>query len=154
VNLTVKQFGYLQSRELDDDLEKLTRPLEKGRGVDEFKMTAAAKELVRVESKERGFFYANQSIKTTRDGVWLEGTLNSHSKTSNRGTFHIQNGSHVRYHYIGEDEIPLLSAYVHQGLVRVLGRVTYQDEQPTFIDIREIHPMHPVGQLPFDGSIL
>lgn len=143
INLTREQYDVLESGEIDNDLERLTRPLETGRGVHRFKLKTGKEELVEVNADERPFFYGSRrSNRDVRSGVWLEGTLNSHSKRNNRGMFHTLDGVHIRYHYIGEDDNPVLTAYAQDGAVRVMGTVVYRDEMPTSIEIREIHPLH------------
>jgi hypothetical protein len=43
IELTPEQFGYLQSGELDPDLDRITRPLDKGRGADEFRLKVSVR---------------------------------------------------------------------------------------------------------------
>ena len=57
VELTPEQFGYLQSGEFDTDLDRITRPLDKGRSADEFKLKAGDEEMLsRSDSKDRPYF--------------------------------------------------------------------------------------------------
>lgn len=140
VQLTPEQWEYLQSGELDPDLDKLTRPLDEGRGADEFKLKTGDEELANVTREERKYFaHIEGDSTTTRDEVWLEGTLNSHSKTNNRGMFYTIGGKHIHYRYVGEDERPLLRAYAYSGVVKVLGKVKFDANlEPISIEIREI----------------
>jgi len=140
VELTPTQLEYLQSRELDPDLDKLTRPLEEGRSAKEFKLRTGKQELARVTAEERQYFeHFESDFTTTRDDVWLEGTLNSHSKRSNRGIFITVGGKHLRYHYVSDDLQPLLRAYAYNGVVRTLGRVTFDTNlDPQAIGILDI----------------
>jgi hypothetical protein len=81
VELTPEQLEYLQSGDLDPDLDRMTRPLE--RGANEFKLRTRDEDLATVTADERPFFYSMETdVTMTRDDVWLEGTLNSHSKRS------------------------------------------------------------------------
>lgn len=140
VELTKEQLEYLQSGELDPDLDRLTRPLDEGRPASEFALRSGKEELVKVTRDERAYFAQGDSSTTiTRDDIWLEGTLNSHSKTSNRGMFYMITGKHIRYHYVGDDIQPLLRAYAHSGVVRALGRVTFDPNlEPISIEVRDI----------------
>jgi len=146
VNLTPRQLGYLQSGILDPDLDRMTRLLEQGRGVNEFKLKARNEELVRVSANERLYFtHSDASVTTTQDGVWLEGTLNSHSKRNNRGMFHMINGKRIPYRYVGDDIQPLLRAYAYNGVVKVFGKVKLDAEHaPVSIEIRDIQITQPV----------
>jgi hypothetical protein len=63
------------------------------------------------------------TVTTTQDGVWLEGTLNSHSKRNNRGMFHTVDGRHIPYRYLGDELQPLLRGCAYNGVVRVFGKV-------------------------------
>ena len=140
VELTLQQFEYLQSGELDPDLDKLTAPLEEGRGADEFMLKTGEEELVRVSSEERPFFaHTEVGVTVTKDDIWLEGELFSHSKRNNRGMFHTVSGKHIPYHYIGDDVQPLWRGYAYSGIVKVLGRVRFSaDLEPIFIEIRDV----------------
>jgi hypothetical protein len=140
VELTPEQFGYLQSGELDTDLDRITRPLDKGRGADEFKLKAGDEELVTVDSKDRPYFSNTETnVTTTRDDVWLEGTLNSHSKRNNKGMFHTRDGRHIPYRYVADELQPLLRGYAYNGVVKVLGKVKFDaNNEPISIEIREI----------------
>jgi hypothetical protein len=88
--------------------------LEKGRGADEFKLKAGNEELDTVEAKDRPYFSQTETnVTTTRDDVWLEDTLNSHSKRNNRGMFHTLDGRHIPYRYAADEIQPLLGWIPH-----------------------------------------
>jgi hypothetical protein len=71
--------------------------------------------------------------------IWMEGTLNSLSKTGYRGTFHTVSGKHIPYHYVGQDPASLLNAFPYRGLVRVLCKVRFDsDANPTGIEIHQV----------------
>lgn len=104
IQLNQAQIEFLKSGELDPDMDKMTAPLEEGRGIDEFELRAKEQELIKVTSKERPFFvHSETALTSTRDDVWLEGVLNSHSKKSNRGMFITLVGKHISYKYVGDD---------------------------------------------------
>jgi hypothetical protein len=143
--LTKQEFEVLKSGDLDPDIDRMTAPLNEGRGGDEFRIRAQRRDLIRVEARERPFLaQRDTSFTTTRDNVWLEGTLNSHSKRSNRGMFYTLSGKRIPYHYIGDDLKPLLDAYAHSGPVRVLGRVTFDSNlEPVSVEIYDVQPSQP-----------
>jgi hypothetical protein len=140
VQLSREQFDLLRTGELDSDLDKLTKPLEQGRGVAEFELKTRTQELAKVRQDERPYFtHLYATVTTTEDNIPLEGVFYSHSKRSNRGMFHTVNGQHLRYHYVGDDIEPLLRAYAYNGVVRVVGKVKFDsDGEPMSIDVREI----------------
>ena len=104
------------------------------------RLKAGNEELVKVEAKERPYFsHTETNVTTTRDDVWLEGTLNSHSKRNNRGMFHTLDGKHIPYRYVGEEIQPLLRGYAYNGVVKVLGKVKFDaNNEPISIEIRDI----------------
>jgi hypothetical protein len=55
VEQTPRQFEYLRSGELDPYLDRMTRPLEEGRGVNEFRLKIGDEELVKVSATERPY---------------------------------------------------------------------------------------------------
>lgn len=139
LELSKEQFQYLQSGVLDADLDRITAPLEQGH-VEEFKLSTGREELATVDAKDRIYFVHTESAVTmTRDDVWMEGTLNSHSKSNNRGTFYTLSGKHIPYRYVGDDVQPLLAGYAHNGVVRVRCKVTLDaDMNPTGMEIFEV----------------
>ena len=139
LELSKEQFQYLQSGVLDADLDRLTAPLEEGR-VEEFKLTTGQEELATVDAQGSGYFvHTDRTVTMTRDDVWMEGTLNSHSKSNNRGTFHTLSGKHIPYRYVGDDVQPLLMGYAHNGVVKVRCKVTLDaDMNPTGMEISEV----------------
>ena len=139
LELSKEQFQYLQSGVLDADLDRLTTPLEEGH-VEEFTLTTGEEELANVTAKERIYFiHTERTVTMTRDDVWMEGTLNSHSKTNNRGTFYTLSGKHIPYRYLGDDVQPLLMGYAHNGVVRVRCKVTLDsDMNPTGMEVYDV----------------
>jgi hypothetical protein len=140
IELTKEQFEFLESRLLDHDVEKMTAPLDNEK-VDLFKLRRGRDDvLAEVNHSERPFFIGEErTVTTTKDDIWLEGTLNSFAKDKNRGTFYTLSGKHISYHYIGQDEQELLSAFAHKGVVRVQGRVSFdEDLEPIHIDIKRV----------------
>jgi hypothetical protein len=158
VSLTKEQFDVLRSGELDPDLDRITAPLGEDRGVNEFELKTGDEELVRVSAVERPYleepahYLAEKSValpaptrsqrrKATTEEGWFEGTLRSHSKKTNRGTFETLSGERMRYQYAAGDLQPLLRAYASRGTVKVYGRVAFDAaHEPISIEIRDIQP--------------
>lgn len=152
IELTSEQFEYLQSGELDSDLDTLTAPLEKNRGIDQFELKTGDKELVKVSAKERpylvqpgnmfalpGVHRRRVKVARTEYGVGLDGTFKSHSKRTNSGKFQLLSGQTIRYRYRNSDVQPLLRAYASTGVVKVFGKVKFDPSgDPISIEIRDI----------------
>lgn len=156
-DLTPEQFEYLQSGELDSDLDTLTAPLGKNRGIDQFELKAGDKELVKVSAKERPYLVQPKNLfalpgvrrgrikaAKTESGVGLDGTFKSHSKRSNSGKFQLLSGKTIRYRYRNSDLQPLLRAYASTGVVKVFGKVKFDASgEPISIEIRDVQLIPP-----------
>jgi hypothetical protein len=133
-------LAYLDNGLLDSDVDKLTAPLENEK-VDTFKLRKGEDEvLAEVERKERPYFVQEErAVTTTRDGIWLEGTLNSFAKDKNRGTFYTNTGKHIPYQFVGEDNQELLTAFAQNGSVRIHGKVSFDsDLTPIRVEISQV----------------
>jgi hypothetical protein len=138
----------LETGEIDAELDRLTAPLSPGR-VDEFVLKIADEHVADVTAKDRLYFvHTITSVTTTKDNIWMDGFLNSHSKTNNRGTFHTLDGKHIPYQYKGADPQPLLRGYAYNGAVKVLCNVKFDSNMnPIFMTIYDVRL---VQQLMFD----
>jgi hypothetical protein len=149
VELTPEQFHYLQTGELDSDLDRLTAPLGRDR-IDQFELKADDKELVSVSREERAYLArqgepvislpgVRPKVTKTEYGVRLEGAFRSHNKRTNTGKFELRSGEIIRYRYRNSDIQPLLRAYASTGIVRVFGTVKFgPNGEPISVDIRDI----------------
>lgn len=155
LQLTPQQFHFLQTGELDPDLDRMTRPLE--RRINDFQLKVGDEELVKVSVDERPYFtrhreslasQARGRLKPARTeySAALEGTFRSHNKRTNSGKFELVSGQTIRYRYRNRDIHPLLRAYASTGVVKVFGTVKYdQDGEPISIDIRDIELRQEAG---------
>lgn len=115
-------YELYQSKALDGDLNKIAAPLKEGK-VDA--VSVSAKDLsgmigpVVITSSEKGFFQGEEVVTATSKPVEIDGRFVSLNKESNRGTFRMQNGSKVRYHFTGEDSGKMYSDFAYKGPVRV-----------------------------------
>jgi hypothetical protein len=145
LELQKESYELLESGEIDPDIDKLTAPLNKGR-VDQFKLRSGESALVEVDASERPYFvHTSVAVTTTKDNIWLEGYLNSHSKTSNRGTFFTMDGKHIPYRYMPKNVQPLLRGYAYSGAVKVLCNVKFDAEMtPVFMAIYDVQLVQQV----------
>jgi len=138
----------LESGDIDAELDRLTAPLAPER-VDEFVLKVANEPVADVKAQDRLYFvHTITSVTTTKDNIWMDGFLNSHSKTNNCGTFHTLDGKHIPYHYTGRDTQPLLRGYSYNGAVKVLCNVKFDGNMnPIFMTIYDVQL---VQQIMFD----
>ncbi len=158
-SLNTGTFEVLKSGDLDNDFDRLTAPLKKGRRIDSVELKVKD-ETVRVSAKDRPFIAARTvqseepevrkaiasrrvSVETLPEPkeVWLKGTFRSHRKRGNSGDFETTDGQRIKYKYVGEDMKSFLMAYISRGIVAVFGTVQYdQAGQAVSIEIREVEP--------------
>jgi hypothetical protein len=150
---TKQQLEYLQSGLIDADLDKLTAPLE-DENVNKFELKSGTKPLAEANRSDRQYFSTSpKPVTTTRDDVWLEGTLNSLTKDKKRGTFYTLSGKHIPYQFVGIDEKQLLDAFTYPGVVRARGKVGFDSGlEPTQIQIVEIRPAQGGLNIPPAGE--
>jgi hypothetical protein len=120
INITPEALQLLETKVIDGDLKKITDPLSDG-FVDNLILSATdevSRDEERIDSAEKPFFSGESSIEEKRE-ISLVGTLVSTSKESLRGTFRLQNGGKVPYHYVGQDTTSLLLDFAYTGPLRV-----------------------------------
>jgi hypothetical protein len=122
-------YDLYKSKSVDGELSKLAAPLREGK-VDAVSITAKDAHLVLkpvvITSSEKVFFQAGDTAKTaTSQPVVLDGQFVSLNKESNRGSFRMQNGNRVRYHFTGENPTQMHGDFAHKGPVRVECSATF-----------------------------
>jgi len=144
LELTKEQYELLLSRRIDASLSKVVAPLTPGR-VNSLELRGRGKTLARVEAPERDYFdYQEVSEDKSREGSVIEGTLNSLSKSSLRGTFYTTDGIHVPYRYTGGDLAQLFQGFSSRESVRVHGNVRFgSDGLPSSLDVESLEPLQP-----------
>jgi len=123
LNVTPEALRLLEERTVDADLKKLIEPLSEG-FIDGLDLTAKDENGERDEESieyDQKAYFANDGDTVERREVTLVGTLVSASKESLRGTFKLQNGTKVPYHYVGQDKVSLHGDYAYNGPLRVTG---------------------------------
>ncbi len=122
-NITPEALRLLEERTLDGDLKKLIDPLSEG-FVDGLDLTAkddkGELDEESIEYTQKAYFADEATLSEKRE-ITLVGTLVSASKESLRGTFKLQNGTKVPYHYVGQDKMSLHGDYAYNGPLRVIG---------------------------------
>lgn len=144
-------YELYQSKALDGDLSKIVAPLAEGK-VEAVSLSAhdASGPIapVVITSSEKGFFRGEEIAAATSKPVELEGRFISLNKESNRGTFKMQNGAKVKYHFSGEDPIKMHSDFAYKGPVRVECIATFDNNlELKGLDIKTVAKLQP--DLPF-----
>jgi hypothetical protein len=118
------------SKAIDTELGKIAAPLREGK-IDAVSLGAKDRsgslEPVTITSSEKGFFQHEDVTTTTSKPLELDGRLVSLNKDSNRGTFQMQNGKSVRYHFKGADENKFYTDFSRKGAVRVECIASFDD---------------------------
>ncbi len=132
---------------IDRDVEKIVEPLRPNR-IDSAELALGDKVEVTVTAEERKFFQPDIVVFTekTDDAI---GTILSLSKQTNRGTFEMQNGEHVGYHYPGEDKYKFYTDFSYKGVVRVFGTIEYdKNNKPIYIEINSVERLQADFEFP------
>ena len=130
----------VESGMLDRDLEKVVRPLRRGR-IDEAELALDGRVQTVVNSEERQFFELKAADITIRPDE-LVGSLVSTNKEQKRGTFRMQNGRTVPYHYVGGSDEEFLREFTYKGPVRVTGDIQKDETgKPVHLSIRSVERM-------------
>ncbi|MGB8582933.1 MAG: hypothetical protein WCD47_19090 [Candidatus Sulfotelmatobacter sp.] len=71
------------------------------------------------------------------------------SKQTNRGTFEMQNGEHVSYHFAGDDKYKFYTDFSYKGVVRVSGTIEFDaNNKPLHIEINSVERLQAELQFP------
>ena len=144
-------YNLYHSKTLDGDLSKIAAPLKEGK-VEAVSLSAKDAsgpiEPVVITNSEKQFFRGEEVAATTSQPVELEGRFISLNKESNRGTFKMQNGAKVKYHFSGEDPTKMHSDFAYKGPVRVECIATFDNNlELKGLDIKTVAKLQP--DLPF-----
>ncbi|MFL6302506.1 MAG: hypothetical protein ACJ72H_03110 [Candidatus Sulfotelmatobacter sp.] len=134
-------FEFIDGGMLDRDLAKIVRPLQKGR-IDEAELAVDDEVQTVITSEDRQFFTPGAATETTVRPDELIGALVSTNKEQKRGTFRMQNGRTVPYHYVGESDEDFLREFSYKGVVRVAGEIKKDENgKPIHLSIRSVQRM-------------
>lgn len=144
-------YALYNSKALDGDLSKIAAPLKEGK-VEAVSLSAKDAsgpiEPVVITNSEKSFFRGEEVATATSKPVELAGRFVSLNKESNRGTFKMENGTKVRYHFSGEDPTKMHSDFAYKGPVRVECIATFDNNlELKALDIKTVSKLQP--DLPF-----
>lgn len=114
IDVSPEAHNLYNQKTLDNDLEKLTRPVKDGRiNSAEFEVQAENQETIRqrITSHDRRHFEIKDTEISTSEERELVATLNSLTKSTNSGWLRLSNGERLFYRYIGENQIELHSIF-------------------------------------------
>lgn len=94
--------------------------------------------------QEKSFFEVEEVITATTQEMWLTGVLNSLTKTTNRGSFYLNDGTRVPYHLGGDNPENMYHHFIYKGQVKVRCVASLDENlKPVQIDIFDIVPLQP-----------
>lgn len=144
--VSLEIYELYKKGELNRDLERLTRPLEKGK-IDsaEFEVRSSDGEILshRVTAEDRPHFEIEDIAVTSTRKTQLVAKLNSLTKSTNSGYLYLQNEKRVFYRYLGEDFAKLHSIFgSYDGPVTILCEARMDDQlEVVSLDIFQIERM-------------
>jgi hypothetical protein len=124
--ISKESYSLLQSKLIDQDLQKIVKPLEEGH-IDKATLSIASRDDTPtvISTQDKASFAV--SVTETFQDASLVGTLISNNKETRKGTFQSGSGDRVPYHYTGSSPELFQSTYTFSGKVRVSG-TAYFDE--------------------------
>lgn len=146
VNLEVplEIFNLFKDGLIATDLNKMVKPLEEGK-IDQTELIVKfddteEKEIIIFEEKQ--FFDTSIVPTATTQETWLIGKFNSLTKSTNRGYFHLSDGTRVSYELKAENPEVLYPFFIYKGAVKARC-IVHLDEnlKPTSIDIFDIRKL-------------
>lgn len=147
VPITRETLEIHQKKIIDRDVEKIVEPLRPHR-IESAELALGDKVEVTVTAEERKYFQPDIVVFTEKPDEAV-GTLLSLSKQTNRGTFEMQNGAHVSYHYAGDDKYKFYTDFSYKGVVRVSGTIEFDaNNKPLHIEINSVERLQTELQFP------
>ncbi len=127
---------------IKQDLNKITGSLAEGK-IDSTTLKAKSeKESIeeKITLSEKKFFEVEEIVTTVTKEMWLTGVLNSLAKSTNRGSFYLNDGTRVSYHLGGDNPEKLYQFFIYKGIVRVKCTASLDENlKPIQIEILEIN---------------
>jgi hypothetical protein len=139
-------YSLFKDRGLNSEIAKIVSPLKEG-GVDKAELSTTdlktgETSFVDIRASEKHYFDTVEAVATTSNPIRLSGFLVSFNKERNRGTFRMDNGSSVAYHWAGGDVNRFLSAFMAKGQVSIEAMASFdQDLKVVSLAIRSVHPL-------------
>lgn len=140
LEMPVNIFNIYKNNEggIKSDLYKITKPLEEGK-IEEAEIQASSEKETYAEKityNDKPYFDPKDEDLTETDKVWIQGSFNSLTKSTNKGYFYLSDGSRVSYEFKNENPENLHKYFLHKGLVKVQAIVHLdQNLKPSKLDI-------------------
>ncbi len=154
LEVPIKIYNLYKMGTIQQDLSKIVQPLEQGK-IDSTTLIAKVDSEILSEEislEEKKFFETEEVVVTETKEMWLQGILNSLTKTTNRGFLLLSDGSRVSYKLASGNPENLYPYFIHKGLVKVRCKAHLDENlKPAQIDIYEIQPLE--GTLDFPKSL-
>ncbi|MBI3476955.1 MAG: hypothetical protein HY010_14580 [Acidobacteria bacterium] len=135
-------YEVFRSQLIDGELSKIVSPLREKR-INEVSLGSPeidSGEIVLAEEKQF-FDLEKKTVVTTRE-VWLEGFMDSLSKSRNRGTFYLRGGRSISYKLSAANPSALYVDFAYNGPVRVRCLAELDENlEPMQLEIYEIQRM-------------
>lgn len=151
LEVPISVYNIFKNGTIQQDLSKIVQPLENGK-IDSTTLVAKInKEILsqEVSLEEKKFFEVEEIVVTETKEMWLQGMLNSLTKTTNRGFFLLSDGSRVSYKLATKSPEDMYPYFIHKGLVKVRCKAHLDENlKPAQIEIYEIQPLQGHLELP------
>lgn len=144
LEVPLEVFRVYKDGLLNQDLNKIVRPLDDNKiNSTTIKVRSDNSELMeKIAIEDRSFFEVEEVVVTNTQEMWLTGVLNSLTKTTNRGSLYLNDGTRVPYRLSGDKPEDMYKFFIHKGAVKVRCVASLDENlKPTQIDISEIMPL-------------
>ncbi len=154
LEIPINVYNLYKNGTIQQDLNKIVKPLENGKINSTTLIAKIDKEILSEEIKleEKRFFEVEEVVVTETKEMWLQGILNSLTKTTNRGFLLLTDGTRVSYRLATNNPEEMYPFFIHKGMVKVRCKAHLDENlKPAQIDIYEIQPLQ--GNLEFPKSL-
>lgn len=159
LEVPLEVFRIYKEGIIAQDLNKIAYPLQEGQIKNTtLRATSGGQTLEEgINLEEKKFFDVEEVVITETKEMWLTGVLNSLTKTTNRGSFYLNDGTRVGYRLAVEKPDTLYPFFIHKGPVKVRCKVSLDENlKPAHMDIYEIiklqTPLFDESVAPEDGK--
>lgn len=122
-------------------MQKITQPLEESR-VESTTLQVRGEKVTleeRIVLEDKGFFEVEEIVVTETKEMWLNGMLVSLNKSTNRGSFYLNDGTRVPYRLAAEKPEEMYIHFIYKGPVKVRCKASLDENlKPAHVDIFEI----------------
>jgi hypothetical protein len=152
LGVTPELLEIIQSKLIDADLNKIAAPLEPDH-IDSAQIIAQgeSEEISETITSGEKELFLLESTTTTSKETEIVGVLVSLNKETNRGTFDLNDGNRVRYHYIGDSPERFHADFSHRGPVKALCTAYFDENlKVTHLDVKSVRYLQ--GEFPFSSE--